>query len=64
MFPVSNKPKIRDLSLSERARSILLVNRAKIAQDLNVDSVIDQLIADEIIVPEDAELIRAEVRLL
>ncbi|XP_072034460.1 apoptotic protease-activating factor 1-like [Amphiura filiformis] len=60
MFPIS-KTKIRDLSLSERARSILLVNRATIAQDLNVEAVIDQLIADEILVPEDAELIRAEV---
>ena len=60
MFPVI-KPNIRDLSLSERARSILLVNRATIAQDLNVEAVIDQLIQDEVLDPEDAELIRAEV---
>ena len=61
MFPTNKKPDIRDSTLSERARSILLVNRAAVAQDLNVDAVIDSLIADNVLVPDDAELIRAEV---
>ena len=48
--------------ITERARSNLLVHRAAIAQDLTVDYVIDELISDLSVTPEDSELINAEVR--
>ncbi|XP_071809613.1 apoptotic protease-activating factor 1-like [Asterias amurensis] len=46
--------------ITERARSNLLVHRAAIAQDLTVDYVIDELISDLSVTPEDSELINAE----